>query len=292
MEFWHAVSFVPVEQLGKVARAAEAAGFAGLAIPDHLATPLQLQTRYPYAPDADIIWDPAAPFPEPWSIAAVLAAVTKRLRFMSYVYVLPLRDPFNAAKAISTAAVLSGNRIVLGAGIGWMEDEFRAAGFSFKNRGRRMDDMLVVLDKLMSGAPVEHRSEFYDFPLLQMAPAPTQRVPVWIGGHSDVALRRAARHDGWIGVNYEEVELFPILERLARIRREAGAAARPYSITLALNAPPNVDVCRRLEERGVTGIVVPTWLARGEEPSSAAHKVATLRRFGDDVISRIHRSPD
>jgi probable F420-dependent oxidoreductase len=288
MEFWQAVSFVPVDQLGAIAREAEASGFAGLAIPDHLMIPLEVQSRYPYAPDAEIVWDPAAPFPEPLALAGTLSSGTTRLRFMTYVYILPLRDPFTAAKSASTAAVLSGGRLVLGVGAGWMEDEFRAVGAEFRNRGRRMDDMLVVLRKLMSGEPVEHHSEYYDFPPVQMAPAPPSGVPVWIGGHSEAALRRAVRHDGWLGVNYDETQIPPILARLERLRREMAATAAPFAITLSINAPLSVDLGRRLAAQGVTGIVIPTWLG-SEAAAPIERKLATLRRIGDEIIGPVNR---
>jgi probable F420-dependent oxidoreductase len=284
MEFWQAVSFVPVDELGAIAREAEAAGFAGLAIPDHLMIPLRVESRYPYAPDAEIVWDPAAPFPEPHALACKLAECTTRLRFMTYVYILPLRDPFTAAKSISTAAVLTGNRTVLGVGAGWMEDEFRAVGASFKDRGRRMDDMLVVLRKLLSGRPVEHHSEHYDFPPVQMAPAPSGDVPVWIGGHSEAALRRAVRHDGWIGVNYDEADMAPILSRLRALRAEAPTSGATFSVTLSTNAPLDVALCRRLAAQGVTGIVIPTWLG-DQAAAPLEQKLATLRRIGADIIA-------
>ena len=270
-----------------IARAAETAGFTGLALPDHLLTPLRVDSRYPYRVDGEIFWDPAAPFPDPWILASVLAQATVRLRFMTYVYVLPLRDPFTAAKAISTAAVLSGDRIVLGAGVGWMEDEFRAVGQSFADRGRRTDDILLLLGKLLAGGPVEHHSEFFDLAPVQLSPVPKRHVPVWIGGHSEAALRRAARADGWVGVNYDEAEIGAILGRLAALRREVETPREPFQVVLAPNATPTPDLCRRLADQGVTGIVVPTWLARGEEPSTLEHKVATLRRLGDEVIARV-----
>lgn len=287
MEFWHAISYAPPEQCVGIARAAEAAGFTGLALPDHLLTPLRVESRYPYRVDGEIFWDPTAPFPDPWILASVLAQATARLRFMTYVYVLPLRDPFTAAKAISTAAVLSGDRIVLGAGVGWMEDEFRAVGQSFADRGRRSDDILELLKKLLAGGPVEHHSEFFDLPPVQLSPVPKRPVPVWIGGHSDAALRRAARADGWVGVNYDESEIGGILRRLAALRRELETPRQPFQVVLAPNATPTPDLCRRLGDQGVTGIVVPTWLARGEEPSTLEHKAATLRRLGDEVISKV-----
>ena len=287
MEFWHAISYAPPEQCVGIARAAEAAGFTGLALPDHLLTPLRVESRYPYRVDGEIFWDPTVPFPDPWVLAGVLAQATTRLRFMTYVYVLPLRDPFTAAKAISTAAVLSGDRIVLGAGVGWMEDEFRAVGQRFEDRGRRSDDILLLLRKLLAGGPVEHRSEFFDLPPVQLSPVPARPVPIWIGGHSDAALRRAARCEGWVGVNYDEGEIGAILRRLARFRADAGASRDGFEVVLAPNATPTPDLCRRLADQGVTGIVVPTWLARGEEPSTLEHKVAGLRRLGDEVIARI-----
>ena len=287
MEFWHAISYAPPEQCVGIARAAEAAGFTGLALPDHLLTPLRVESRYPYRVDGEIFWDPTAPFPDPWVLAGVLAQATVRLRFMTYVYVLPLRDPFTAAKAISTAAVLSGGRIVLGAGVGWMEDEFRAVGRPFADRGRRTDDILLLLGKLLAGGPVEHHSEFFELPPVQLSPVPERPVPVWIGGHSDAALRRAARADGWVGVNYDEAEIGGILRRLARFRADAGRARDGFQVVLAPNATPTPELCRRLADQGVTGIVVPTWLARGEEPSTLEHKAASLRRLGDAVIAKL-----
>ena len=286
MQFWQAISYAPPEQLQGIARAAEEAGFTGLAIPDHVVTPARIESRYPYATDGEIFWDPAAPYPEPWILASVLAQVTQRLRFLSYVYVLPLRDPFTAAKSISTAAFYTGNRVVVGVGVGWMEDEFRVLGRPFRDRGRRMDDMLVVMRKLLAGGLVEHHSEFHDFGPLQLSPVPTRPVPVWVGGHSDAALRRAARADGWVGANFDEGDVALVLRRLERFRGELAGPRRDLAITLAPNQAPTPELCRRLAALGVTGLVIPTWLARGEEPSSLEHKVATLRRTGDMLIAR------
>jgi probable F420-dependent oxidoreductase len=285
VQFWQAISYAPPEQLLGIARAAEQAGFTGLAIPDHVVTPARVESRYPYASDGEIFWDPAAPYPEPWVLAGVLAQATRTLRFLTYVYVLPLRDPFTAAKSIATAAFYSDNRVVLGVGAGWMEDEFRALGRSFRDRGLRMDDMLVVIQKLLGGGLVEHHSGFHDFGPLQLSPVPTQPVPIWVGGHSDAALRRAARADGWVGANLSESDAAGLLDRLARFRDELERPRSDPSIVLAPDEAPTPERCRRLADLGVTGIVIPTWLARGEEPSSLEHKIATLQRVGDELIS-------
>jgi probable F420-dependent oxidoreductase len=285
VQFWQAISYAPPDQLRGIARAAEEAGFTGLAIPDHVVTPARVESRYPYASDGEIFWDPAAPYPEPWILASVLAQATRRLRFLTYVYVLPLRDPFTAAKSIATAAFYSGNRVVLGVGAGWMEDEFRALGRPFRDRGRRMDDMLVVIRKLLGGGLVEHHSGFHDFAPLQLSPVPTQPVPIWVGGHSDAALRRAARADGWVGANLAVKDAAGLLRRLARFRGELEGARRDPAILLAPSERPTPELCRRFADLGVTGIVIPTWLAHGEEPSSLEHKIATLRRVGEELIA-------
>lgn len=286
MQFWQAISYAPPDQLIELARTAEAAGFTGIAIPDHIVTPVRIESRYPYTADGEILWDPSAPYPEPWILAAVLAQATKHLCFMTYVYILPLRDPFSAARSIATAALYSGDRIVVGVGAGWMEDEFRVIGKSFADRGRRMDDMLVVIRKLLGGGPVEHHSEFFDFAPVQLAPVPTAAVPIWVGGHSDAALRRAAGSEGWVGVNYDESEIPSMLRRLASARRGSEPRSSDFSITLALNGVPDKATCRRLEGLGVTGIIVPSWLALGEEPSSLEHKRAGMLSFGESVISQ------
>jgi len=289
MQFWQAISYAPPDQLVELARIAESAGFTGVAIPDHIVTPVRIASRYPYTADGEILWDPSAPYPEPWILATVLAQATSRLRFMTYVYILPLREPFSAARSLATAAIWTGDRIVAGVGAGWMEDEFRVVGKSFKDRGRRMDEMLVVMKKLMAGGPVEHHGEHFDFDAVELAPVPTRPVPIWVGGHSDAALRRAARADGWVGVNYEETQVDGVLSRLAAARsaerkRIGSSSPADFGITLATNGVPDAASCRRLEARGVTGIIVPSWLALGEEPSTLEHKRAGLLRFGERVI--------
>lgn len=286
MQFWQAISYAPPEQLVELARAAETAGFTGVAIPDHIVTPSRIESRYPYTEDGGILWDPTAPYPEPWILAVALAQATSRLRFMTYVYILPLRDPFSAARSMATAAIWSGDRIVVGIGAGWMEDEFRVVGRPFADRGRRMDEMLVVIRKLLAGGPVEHHGEFFDFPPVQLAPVPKAEIPIWIGGDGEAALRRAAGQRGWVGVNYPEARVAGVLERLAGARRAVETAPGDFAITLATNGVPDESLCRRLEALGVTGIIVPSWLALGEEPSSLEHKRAGMMRFGEQVIAR------
>jgi probable F420-dependent oxidoreductase len=279
MKFWQSLAFVEVEQLLELARLAEALGFHGVSYPDHLVTTKAQIDRYRYSDDGRVPWTLETPWLDPWGLATALAQATTRLRFMTTVYVLPLRDPFSAAKAISTAAVLSGNRVALGVGLGWQRTEFDLVGRDFRRRGARTDELLEVLGKLLSGTVVEHRGRFYEFPPLQMTPGVAEPVPIYIGGQSPAALRRAARHDGWIGLQYEAKEVAPLLAALRRARRDAGTEQRPFEIWVALRNPTR-DALAHLEDLGVTMVNGASFLVDGKaEPSSLETKRRLIEEF-------------
>ena len=288
MKFWQNVAFSETEQLVDVAKIAEELGFFGLATADHLITPAEINSPYPYAPDGKAWWDPNTHFPDTWAMYSALAQHTTTLHFMPTIYIVPMRDPFTLAKSLSTAAFFSNNRVILGLGVGWMAEEFALTGQSWKNRGRRTDEMLDVMAKLMAGGMVEHHGLFYDFPPMQMAPATTKPVPVWIGGHSDAALRRAARNDGWIGVNYDFETLVPLLKKLDAERARVPDTNKPFDIFVTLNEVPDVDTVRRLEDLGVTSYNNPPWLFEGIVSSSLEEKRASLERFAERLIRPIN----
>jgi probable F420-dependent oxidoreductase len=226
----------------------------------------------------------ATPYPDCWVVSAALAQVTQRLRFMTSVYVLPMRDPFTATKAITTAAVLSGERLMVGVGVGWMEEEFALTGQAFAGRGRRTDEMIEILRKLCSGEMEEHHGEFYDFGPVQMQPVPSRCPPVLIGGHSPVALRRAARADGWIGVNYDLPRAFEVLGELATARREAGRSNRPFEAAVSLNVEPDRDECRRLEDAGATILFNPPLGIPKAAATPLEEKLSVVARFAERLI--------
>ena len=192
MKYWQSLAFVEMDQILPLARFAEDLGFHGITLSDHLITSQAQADRYLYSEDGEVLWHPDTPWPDPCIMATSIAQATTRLEIMTCVYILPMRDPFGAAKSISTAAFLSENRINLGVGIGWQNLEFELTGQDFKNRGKRTDEALEVIQKLMSGKMVDHQGEFYNFPSVQMSPAPTSPLPIYVGGHSEKALHRAA----------------------------------------------------------------------------------------------------
>ena len=288
MKFIVSLAFSAPEHLCEMARIAETAGFHAVALSDHLVHPEKLKTPYPYTEDGLPRWEPFTDWPDPWVAVGAMAAVTERLRFLSSVYVLPLRSPFLVAKAVATAVVLSSNRVTLGIGAGWMKDEFDLLEQDFASRGRRMDEMIEVLRKLWAGGMVEHHGEFYDFDRLEMSPVPRAAVPIFVGGMSRPALRRAARvGDGWISDLHSSEVLRELLAQLAGYRREYGRADRPFEVCAAVSDVYDIDGYKRIEESGVTHLFTLPWLLYGGSPDSLADKRDGMLRFGEDVIAKL-----
>ena len=169
------------------------------------------------------------------------------------------------------------------------------AGQDFHTRGRRLDEMLPLVRALWTGGPVEHHGAFYDVPKCSIAPVPAGQIPIWIGGDSAPALRRAARFgDGWIGVAYLPEQADAVLARLDDALDEHGRAAEPFTRILSLYCRLTPDVLERYEERGVTGLIVAPWLRSlpGSEPDQPVGvKVAALERFAEKVIRRSSAAP-
>lgn len=285
MKFWQSIAFAETEQLGDICTHAESLGFHGVALAEHLVTPASIESPYPYSPDGSVWWDPTQHWLDNWVLVGHLAALTTTLEFVNGVYILPMRDPFTAAKAIGTAAYLSGDRVRCGVGVGWMKEEFELTGQNFHDRGRRMDEMLDVMAKLFTGDMVEHHGEHYDFDSIQMSPGTNKPVPIIIGGHSDAALRRAARHDGWFGADaYQPDDLLEMLDRLDEHRAAAGSSDRPFDVIVGLGVPPEVDLLERLRDRGVTGFVNVPWYYQGMPTSTIEWKREAMERFATELI--------
>ena len=167
MRCWLPVMFEPVDQMVEIARIAEACGFEGLALADHVAIPDGFASTHPSGENP---FEPASAFPDPFVSIAAMAAATERLRFMSYVYVLPMRDPFAVAKQVGTVAAMFPGRVVFGVGAGWLTEEIELLGVDPASRGRRMDEMLAVITDLWKDGWAEHHGEFFDFPASACSP--------------------------------------------------------------------------------------------------------------------------
>lgn len=251
MKFWQSLAFVEMEQMPELAQFCESLGFYGVSYGDHLVTTKQQADEYLYRDNGNIFWNPQTHWPDPWVMSASLAAVTNNLKFLSSIYVLPLRDPFTAAKAVSTAAYMSNDRIYLGIGVGWQKAEFELVGQNFHNRGKRSDEALEIMRQLMRGEMLEYHGEYHDFPPLQMSPGTRQDVPILVGGYAPAAMQRAARYDGWMATSHEEQEIYPLLDQLNAIRLELGENNKPFEVWTGVKNP-GPDTHKHLADAGVT----------------------------------------
>ncbi len=283
MKIFQSLARTPTEELVELARVAEDLGFAGVSLSDHLVRPVSISSSYPYSADGLMAAAPETHYPDVWVAAAAIAQATTRLNVLSSVYILPARDPFTAAKALATAAVLSGDRVMIGVGLGWMREEFELTGQAFEGRGARTDEMLTLIEKLLRPGPVEHQGRFYTVPPLHMAPTPRRVPPILVGGHSEAALRRAARHDGWIGVNYPRAEVPARVAQVLAARAAAGerAGEYPFEVALAINEPLDRETIEHLAEVGVTLLIHPP------APLDPTRRDLAARRRHLEALARI-----
>ncbi len=286
MKFSNALLGVHTDDYVTVAQAAESAGFESIALSDHIFYPERLETPYPYTPDgapqfsADEVWT------DPWVTTGLLAGATSRLKFMTNVYVLPVRNPFVTAKSVGTAAFLSNNRVILGVGAGWMREEFVQMEQDYERRGRRTEEIIQVVRTLQRGGMVEFHGEFYDFDRLAMSPVPSEPLPIYVGGISKYAIRRAARFgDGWIGMYHTPDELKEICEGIRREREDAGIADQPFDVVASPKVIPRPETVAELEAIGVTTILTSAWIAKGKQRVSRTEAIDLLGEYGERYIA-------
>ncbi len=287
MKFWQVLSFSEPEQLTALAVAAEEAGFEGILLADHLFFPSRLESRYPYSEDGRPMFDGATPFPDPWTTMAAMSSVTRRLQMATMVFILPLRDPVELAKILGTLALLADGRVVLGAGAGWIREEFEVQGVPWKTRGARMTEMVEVMRKLWSGEEVEHHGAHFELPPMQMSPKPPTPVPIYFGGIGERALQRAARiGDGWMGTGQTPEQAAHLLDRLHALRREFGRANAPFETIVPLSTPPDLDVLKRLEaEHGMSASSCYPFNFSLGPTSSFEQKREQMLRFAEHFIA-------
>ncbi|MEM1114416.1 MAG: LLM class F420-dependent oxidoreductase [Pseudomonadota bacterium] len=285
MKFWQAITWAETEQLVEIARFAEEVGFHGLMSGDHALYPQDLSPGYPYSDTGFPPQVADSEYPDQWALFGALAAATSRIRFVCGVYVLPLRNPIEVAKSCATLDILSKGRFVLGAGAGWMREEFDIYGVDFKTRGKRLDECLAALRKLWQGGMVEYHGEHIDFPAIQLAPAPTHHIPIYIGGGNKLALKRTALHgDGWIGAGNLPEEVPGIMAELQRLRAEAGRDHLPFETMVGLKAPVELATFEAMVGTGMTsGVNMPFDYGLGKG-SSLDEKKRFMEAFAERII--------
>lgn len=291
VRFCQALIGAPLDQYVELARAAEEAGFDAVAVSDHLFHPDSIASPYPYTDDGWPRYGPGTEFPDTWGAICAMAAATTRLELYSNVYVLASHSPLEAAKAIATAAVISGGRVHAGVAAGWMREEYDALGRDFDRRGAALDAAIAVLRQAWSGdGTVEHHGTFLDAGPARMTPVPPAPVPILAGGHAGPALRRAGQLcDGWLGMDYRLSEIPAYLDRLDRIRADAGRADTPFQVVLSVLARPTPDKVAAAAALGVTTIVTSAWVAAGTDPSDRAANLRAIEAYGAQYLRPLRR---
>ena len=228
-----------------LAQSAETLGFDTVWLADHIVIPRQVRSSYPYDAEGASPFDPSQPFYEPLSVLNFIAGCTERIRLGTHVLIIPYRQPVYTAKILATLDALSGGRLIVGAGPGWLAEEFAALGLTnFAERGDVTDEYLRLFKELWTKDDPEFEGKYVQVSRIGFQPKPVRRPhpPIWIGGHSGLALRRVARlGDGWMPIGLRPPTLLQppeMEEKIARLRvllREADRAED--AVTISFTAP-------------------------------------------------------
>ncbi len=271
-----------------LAQAAEKAGYDGFAIPDSIAFPEESDSAYPYNGTGDREFLRDRPFIEPFTLIGALGAVTSTITFNTFVYKLPMRHPVAVAKQAASAAVMSGNRLRFGVGLSPWPDDYALVDVPWERRGKRFDEQIDIVKGLTAGGFFGYTGEFYDFFPVEICPVPTEPIPILFGGHSEPALKRAARvGDGWMYAGPTAGDdLFALIDRLRDLRAEYGRADEPFEIHAISYDAYSVEGLNKLEAAGVTDVIIGfrDSYQPGVDTETLEHKVATLSGFASGVI--------
>ena len=286
MQYTCAIPMCPIDQLIEIAKTAEEVGFDNIALPDSIFYMEKQSADYPYTADGSRMWDENTPWVDPLIAAGAMGAVTSTLRFYTNVMKLGSRNPVLMARQVGSVANLTKNRFGFGVGIGWAPEEFEWCGQPYAKRGKRVDEMIEVIKLLLAGGMVEFHGEFYDFERLQMSPAPTEPVPFYVGGHTDVALKRAARvGDGWTSAMLTCEQLAEIIDKIKKLLTENGRADDPFEFQAVCIDKFDIDGHRDLVAAGVTDNIVMPWVFDGLGFDAPLDKKQdSLKRYAETYI--------
>ncbi len=250
------------EKIARVARRAEELGYDSLWVSDHIVFPIELTSPYPYSPDGKLPLDPTHPLLEPFTVLSYAAAVTKTVKLGTSVIIVPYRDPIISAKIIASLDVLSGGRFIFGVGVGWLGEEFQALRLDLKNRAAQTREALLAMKACWTQDDPEFHGTFYDFGGIKFAPKPRQtpHPPIWFGGNSMPALKRAVElGTGWHAVWETPEEVAEKAKIIRGLCDKAGTSFDDFAITINVNhkVPLTIENVKKYEEAGVSMMFMP-----------------------------------
>ena len=250
------------EKITRVARRAEELGYDSLWVSDHIVFPTQLRSPYPYSPDGKLPLDPANPLLEPFTVLSYAAAVTKTIKLGTSVVIIPYRDPLVTAKIVSSLDVLSGGRFIFGVGVGWLDEEFRVLRQNLRDRAAQTREALLAMQACWTQDDPEFHGKFFNFSGIKFAPKPRQKPhpPIWFGGNSMPALKRAVElGNGWHAVWQTPEEVAEKTAILRDLSAKAGKNFANFAITINVNnrVPLTVENVKKYEAVGVSMMFIP-----------------------------------
>lgn len=287
MKFSVNLSSEPNEHYVPLAQAAEAAGFDAITLPDSLCFPKESISNYPYNEDGSSTFLEDLPFIDPFIQIARLSAVTTNIRFTTAVVKLAVRQPVVVAKMLSSLAVVSNNRVSLGVGISPWKEDFEATQIPWERRGKRMDEMIEIINGLMSGEYFSYSGSELSIPEIKLCPVPETRVPLLLGGHGPAALKRAARlGDGWVAAGAELTELERMINSISEQRKQLERDHLPFEVhTTGEDAytPAGVE---KLQKAGVDLVYIGFFNVYAGKPDGRTleQKLTQIERFAQGVI--------
>lgn len=292
MDFSIPIAFTPLDQLVPLAQAAERLGFARITLPDSLFYPRTQDKEYPYTPDGSRMWDENTPWVEPFIGAMAMAQATSTIRMCPSVVKFGPRQPLLLYRQAATLALLSGNRLDLGVGIGWDPNEFEWCGVPFAERGARVDEMLDIFRIAGEGEFFTYSGKHFEFDEMSLAPVPSQPIPLYIGGHTKKALSRAARVGmGWTSAMIEFDQLTDVIATLDENLRAGGRSladrgdGAPFAIQVVSMDKYGTAGFADLASAGVTDVIVMPWMMSGLGfDAPVEDKIATMETFADKYI--------
>jgi len=275
------------DNLALLAQKGEELGFESLWCPEHLAVPLAIESRYPYADDGRFPGPATVALHDPLVALAYVAGCTQRIKLGTGIFVLPLRNPLAVAKAVASLDVLSRGRVLFGIGIGWLKEEFEAVGAPWEERAARTREWVRMLKALWTEETPSFEGRFHRFPPIGFSPKPAQKPhpPLIFGGESGPGLKRAAElGDGWYGSAYTPESVRAPLAKLRELCQASGRDFARLEITVGVHrgGPPDRDTVRRFEDAGVHRLMV---FAPGFVPRARYDEMlAGMERFAGEVM--------
>jgi probable F420-dependent oxidoreductase len=286
MKFSYQVGMCEPDHYLPLARAAEAAGFHGISVPDSICYPLEASSKYPYNKDGSREFLESVPFVESLISVAAMAAVTETIEFATFVYKFAVRQAPVVAKQVQGIQVLSGNRFVFGVGISPWEEDFAICDVPWEKRGQRLDEQIDIFRGLESGEFFSYEGEIHKMPANKMNPVATPPPPILIGGHAEPALKRAARvGDGWMCAGADMAQLTNYIKRINQLREEYGTTDKPFRIFTTGQDAFTKEGIAALEDIGITDVIIGFRNVYEMEPDKPlAEKIAMLEWYAGEFI--------